>query len=309
MLNLLIFLGWLDIMYLKLENKSFLLSTTRNEIMYVFTNDDPSIMHDGYIEQTERVVGLQSNGFVVEKNEPVMPCPTMSFDEEKKNHKFLIRASSVSNLMTNAKEEGSMLSATAKSMIARMADEYCYQTPIIFSNKYTEKGIIVEDESIELYNTVHFDNLRKNQERRDNGFVTGEPDLIGDVYIVDIKSSYTLETFARERYNSKNEYQWQLRTYLWLFNKGVGWTAHTLVNTPEHIARYEAKATNFDHIPLQDRVIIGNLTERDTDYEEQIQEKWYHAKRHFWDIVEVFKNEGRRIPLDLVAKIRQGIDV
>lgn len=255
----------------------------------------------------ENIIGVKAE--VVENNDATSIDTNLSFDDEKKNHQFLIRASSVADLMGAAKGEGNMLSATAKSMVAKMADEYCYKTPILFANKYTEKGIMVEDESIELYNTVHFDNLSKNTERRNNGFITGEPDLIGDVYIVDIKSSYTLQTFARERYNSKNEYQWQLRSYLWLFEKSVGWTAHTLINTPEHLARYESEATNFDHIPIQDRVIIGNLTERDTDYEEQIQEKWYHAKRYFWDIVEIFRNEGRNIPRDLVVKIRQGVDV
>ena len=117
-----------------------------------------------------------------------------------------IRASSLAEIMTDPKGKDETLSVGAKTAITKQAKEFVYGYDEHFSSKYTEKGLLVEDRSIELLNSVLFTDFKKNTERKTNEWLTGEADIVSD-RIIDIKSSWSLTTFpclAAEGENKTN---------------------------------------------------------------------------------------------------------
>ena len=202
--------------------------------------------------------------------------------------------SSLDSIMTNGRSKTG-LSATAQQVIKDMVDSELYNTPLFISNKYLSKGIECEDDSIELFNNVFFKSLVKNTERITNDFITGECDLLDGDTIIDIKTSWNLKTFAKQR-NDTTCYEWQLRGYMWLYDKDKACTAHCLVDTPDDLCRFEQDIHKFGHVAEHDRVIIGNVIERDQELEQLIIEKWQACFEFRNELIEQFKKNGRELP-------------
>ena len=205
-----------------------------------------------------------------------------------------LRCSSLDSIMTNGRSKTG-LSATAQRVIKDMTNSELYHTPITISGKYLDKGIQCEDDSIELFNNVFFKSLVKNDKRLTNDYITGECDLIDGDTVIDIKTSWSLNTFAEQRYKTTS-YEWQLRGYMWLYDKDKACTAHCLVDTPKDLCKYENDVHEFSHIAQPDRVIIGNVIERDTALEQQIIEKWQACFEFRNELIEQFKKNGRELP-------------
>lgn len=196
---------------------------------------------------------------------------------------MLIRCSSLDNLMTKAKKAGE-LSDTAKGVVKKQAVESHFGTPLSFGNKYTKKGIECEQESIDLFNTVFFKNLVKNTERKANDYITGECDLIDNDTIIDIKTSWSIKTFA-DQLIIPTVYEWQLRGYMWLYDKPKACTVHCLVNTPTHLCKFDDEVHEFDHIPFTDRLIVGNVVYRDEKKEQELIEKINLAREYYNEVI------------------------
>ena len=205
-----------------------------------------------------------------------------------------LRCSSLDSIMTNGRSKTG-LSATAQSVIKDMVDSELYNTPLFISNKYLSKGIECEDDSIELFNNVFFKSLVKNDRRLTNDYITGECDLLDTGTVIDIKTSWSLKTFAEQR-RKATSYEWQLRGYMWLYDKDKACTAHCLVDTPKHLCMYEQDIHEFDHIAEHDRVIIGNIVERDAELEQQIIDKHELCTAYYLELIEQFKKNGRTLP-------------
>lgn len=184
------------------------------------------------------------------------------------------RASAIGKIMTEPKAKDEILSVGAKTELRAIAKEMVYGYDREFSSKYTEKGLRVEDDSIELFNTVHFGQYQKNTERRTNDWVTGECDIVGAEKIVDIKSSWSLETFpttADEAHDK--DYEYQGRVYMWLWDKPSFEVAFCLVNTPDDLVGYEPPEIHYvDHIDPALRVTTVRY-ERDPSIEERMKKK------------------------------------
>lgn len=209
---------------------------------------------------------------------------------------MIIRCSSLDDIMTASRSKSEPLSRTAKAVIEKMANEECYDTPFYADSKHMQKGRECEQQSIELFNLVYFKNLVKNKERKSNSYITGECDLIDDDAIIDIKTSWDLTTFAKQRF-FETSYEWQLRGYMWLYDKDKACTAHCAIDTPFELCRYENQDLHtFGHIAHQDRIIIGNVVYRDEAKEKLIIEKWQHCKAYFEDLLEQFQTKGRQLP-------------
>lgn len=205
-----------------------------------------------------------------------------------------LRCSSLDSIMTNGRSKTG-LSATAQSVIKDMVDSELYNTPLFISNKYLSKGIECEDDSIELFNNVFFKSLVKNDKRLTNDYITGECDLLDGDTVIDIKTSWSLKTFAEQR-RKATIYEWQLRGYMWLYDKDKACTAHCLVDTPTHLCRFETDTHEFGHIAEHDRVIIGNIVERDAELEQQIIDKYEQCLAYRNQLIEQFKKNGRTLP-------------
>ena len=149
-----------------------------------------------------------------------------------------IRSSALGKIMTNPRSKKETLSATCKTYIKELVKEDLFGYRTTIDSKYLTKGIDMEDTSIDLYNEVHGTLYLKNTERLSNEFITGECDINAEDKIIDIKSSWSLETFpaSPEDVNNK-DYEWQLRGYMMLYNKPKAELAYCMVSTPDYLLK------------------------------------------------------------------------
>ena len=203
-----------------------------------------------------------------------------------------IRASSLADIMTDPKGKDEILSVGAKTAITKQAKEYVYGYDEKFSSKYTEKGLLSEDRSIDLLNSVLFTEYKKNTERKTNDWLTGEADLVTPNQIIDIKSSWSLSTFPCLSAEGENKtYEWQLRAYMMLWDLDHAQIAYCLVSTPDHLIGFEDKALHqVDHIAPELRVTLVSY-KRDKALEDKIKLKVDEARKYYDKIVKQISDE------------------
>ena len=188
-----------------------------------------------------------------------------------------IRCSAIGKIMTNSRSKSEVLSKTCKSYLQELAIEEMYGIKKEFSSRYTDKGIAVERNSIDLIQLVSdFGFMYKNEEHFENDFLTGTPDVNTDNILLDVKSSYDATTFPWfEEEIPNKDYYYQLQGYMALCNKRKSVLAYCLVNTPFQIVEDEVRRAhwkehlideseelradvearhNFDHIPPEKRI-------------------------------------------------------
>lgn len=203
------------------------------------------------------------------------------------------RASSLSAIMSNGKD--SDLSVGAKTSIEKMAKQFVYGYDSQITSKYMDKGIEVENQSIDLLNMVMFTSYQKNTERRENNWISGECDIYTGDSIIDIKSSWSLETFpCLAEQGIETEYEWQLRAYMWLWDVDRAQIAYCLVSTPEHLIGYENRSIHIvDHINPELRVTFVDY-ERNKTLEDKIIEKVEKARKYYDQVVEKIARQHER---------------
>jgi hypothetical protein len=185
------------------------------------------------------------------------------------------------------------LSAGAKTYLEGIAKEFLYGYHEVVTGKYMDKGLIVENQSIDLYNSVHFTNYTKNTERRNDDYLTGECDIIvPGVKGIDIKSSWSLATFpATAAAGADKLYEWQCRGYMRLWNVPVWEVAYCMVNTPDELIKFEQEELHYvDHIDEALRVTVVRY-ERDMELESKIVTKVQAARRYLDRIVADIKRQ------------------
>lgn len=193
------------------------------------------------------------------------------------------RASSLADIMTDGKSEE--LSVGAKTTIIKLAKEFLYGYDERIDSKYLKKGIQCEDTSIELLNSVLGTTYTKNTERLTNDWITGEADIVDAAKIIDIKTSWSLSTFpVLPKQGEDKGYEWQLRAYMWLYDKPKASIAYCMVSTPQELIGYDdPQLHNVDHITPDLRVTFVEY-ERNAALEEKIKTK-VAAARVFYDQV------------------------
>lgn len=199
---------------------------------------------------------------------------------------FKFRASSLADIMTDPKNKGEVLSVGAKTAVEKMAKQFVYGYDEQISSKYMEKGLLVEDQSIALYNEVFFTNYAKNTERKTNDWITGECDIVALQKIIDIKSSWSLGTFpCIPEQGADKCYEWQGRAYMWLWDVDQFEVAYCLVNTPDELIGYEQPELHYvDHIAPELRVTRVQYT-RDKSLEDKIKQRVEDANLYFDAVV------------------------
>lgn len=154
--------------------------------------------------------------------------------------------------------KGPELTTGGKTALNKVLAEWIYGYRTDLYGDGVNKGIIVEDESIDLLNKFDRTSYKKNTEEFRNDYVTGTPDIIDHEkrLIIDIKSSYTADTFPLFKQKlSNSSYEWQVKTYAWLLGFWNAQVIYVLTNTPGHIVQRElyrfADAYGIIDIPEQ----------------------------------------------------------
>jgi hypothetical protein len=176
--------------------------------------------------------------------------------------------------MVSSRSKDGGLSETAKSYIKSIAkqDYFGYTTEL--NNKYVTKGIQCEEQSIELLNDVLFTNYEKNEVRKTTELLTGECDIYTPELIIDIKTSWSFDTFpATPSDINIKDYEYQLRGYMFLYNVERAALAYCMVNTPSDLIGYESEELHrVRDTPIQSLVTMLTI-ERDLELEQEMLER------------------------------------
>ena len=193
----------------------------------------------------------------------------------------MIRCSSIQAINTNPRTKSELWSETAKTAMMEQVRENLFGVRKSLDElKMIQKGIICEDAGIKLYNDVFLYDLKKlkSTDRRYNGIITGEPDLVAasSKKGVDIKVAWSLLTFplTAEACDSKG-YEWQARGYMCLFDLPVWEIAYCAIDTPEELLRdWDDRSIHIidSAIPLHHRITVARY-ERDLEIEKKMLEK------------------------------------
>lgn len=192
-----------------------------------------------------------------------------------------IRASSLGKIMTPSRGKTEILSETAKSYLNQIASEHVLDYYKVIDTKPMKKGKQCEQDSIDLVNSFLFENYEKNSERKENEFLTGECDIFTGNSVIDIKTSWDKSTFPLLPDEGQNDdYEWQLRAYMILWDVDSAMLAYCLVNTPDELTTYEQQDLHYvDDVKSALRITFINY-ERDKELEEKIIEKCIAAQEY-----------------------------
>lgn len=132
-----------------------------------------------------------------------------------------------------------VLSTGAKSYIRELALEDKFGIKLSVSNKYVDKGNLQEQMSIELAEKLlDCGALFKNEQKFENDYVQGTPDVITDKIVIDVKTSWSKETYFKHYFEKEIDnkiYEWQLKAYMWLTGKTSSYLSYCLVPTDERL--------------------------------------------------------------------------
>lgn len=205
-----------------------------------------------------------------------------------------IRCSSLGKIMTSSRKKGEVLSQTAKSYIRDIAKQDFYGYNSELDNKYLDKGNQCEQDSIDLYNAVHLTDHEKNTERISNEFLTGECDIDTGESIIDIKTSWSLETFPATTDEAHDKsYEWQVRGYMMLYNRMSASVSFCMVSTPNELLKDwdNHSIHKVDHIDPHFRITVCEY-ERDFEIEKDIEEKCEFALQYYYDYIAELNNKN-----------------
>lgn len=215
---------------------------------------------------------------------------------------FKMRCSALGALFTEPRAKSELISATLKTHLNDWYLEKKYGVRTEIRSRYTDKGIQLEDEAIREYNKLFGTNHFKNDEFFEDDFIQGTPDIVSDDEVLDIKCSFSLDSFPilEKKMNNKNYYA-QLQGYMRLTGKSKAKLVYVLLDTPEDIIVREAKgimykeklpddfldilieevreAHTYSHIPIKDRIKIFEVL-RDEDMINNIDQKVIFSREY-----------------------------
>jgi len=157
---------------------------------------------------------------------------------------FECRCSGIGQIMTNPKKKTDILSVTCLSYVHKWikSQPEFYNRDTNFRSKYTSKGNFCESESIKLAADYYgWGNVEKNEERKSNGYLSGEADIVLPGSIEDIKNSWSQDTFPLFSTEIPIDgYGYQGQGYMELWDKPKFGLIYTLMDAPERLVLSEA---------------------------------------------------------------------
>ena len=208
---------------------------------------------------------------------------------------LIVRCSSLHLMMTSPTSD--KLPETTKTWLKKLAKESVFGYRPVLETPQMTKGTDYEFISLELLNKVNFTNWEKNEKRITNDWLSGEPDVVLDDEIPDVKTSWSLETFPafKEDANKsvkKSGYEWQLRGYMLLFEKPKSSIRYAMISTPESLLKdWEDRSIHkVDHIPPSQRV-SSVFFERDLNVESKMKSRYELCNEYYQERINELKNK------------------
>jgi len=146
---------------------------------------------------------------------------------------YKFHPSSLGLIMTESRVKGDTLGETAKAHLVECYVRHVYGRQKDVTNAYIEKGLMAEEDSLDLYTLVKDKLFVKNTEYFTNDWLTGTPDIVEPDTITDIKTSWDIFTFYAQTVKAiDKKYWWQLQAYMDLTGANHAKLVYCLVNTP-----------------------------------------------------------------------------
>lgn len=191
----------------------------------------------------------------------------------------------------NPETAGDVLSKTARTRVQEAYLRKNFGIKKDISNKYIDKGVEQEDESIKLFAKVSgIFGVTKNKEYFKNDHFIGTPDIITEDAIIDVKTAWSGDTYPWFDTELPNkDYLYQVLSYMDLTGKRKGYVAYCLTNASEGMIQDEIRRSvwrkklidptdeqllkvedevrgqmEFDHVPDRLRVKIFEIEYNET---------------------------------------------
>ncbi len=220
-----------------------------------------------------------------------------------------IRCSAIGMLMTEPVEKEAKLrgelSKTAKNDLVEAYIRGKYDREKDITTKQMQKGIEQEQQGIDMLSKFYDRKMEKNQERFENDFICGHPDIIREDigHIHDVKLSWDIWTFLDNVIQPLNKHYFgQLQGYMALTGAKTGEINYVLVDADQKFIEDEKRkllyrmnvVTDLDpnyieaaagvevnmiypDIPLSEKILTFQV-ERDEDYIQQVYKKVEKAR-------------------------------
>lgn len=182
---------------------------------------------------------------------------------------FKIRASAVSQIMTNPRSKSETLSQTCKSYLEQWVKEQIYGVKKEIKSKYLTKGTDVESIAMDYYaEERQLGFVLPNTEYFSDNFCQGTPDLLLKDSVLEFKSSWDCFTFPLFDTEPDKNYEMQVQIYMHLTGRKKGKLIYTLQNTPDELVWDEPK--DYSNIASKYRI-----KEFDIEYDPEFIESVY----------------------------------
>ncbi|MGX2968684.1 translocation protein TolB precursor [Ursidibacter sp. B-7004-1] len=216
-----------------------------------------------------------------------------------KMYQLKVRCSSLHKIIgepkSKADREAGKLTDTAKATIREIAKFDLFGYNAFDGNKFTQKGNDLEEQAIKLSGFTRGLALKKNTERRENDFISGECDIYvpSRKLIIDTKCSWDIGTHPffsdeAEEKAKKAGYDVQMQGYMWLWDCEEAQIDFVLFPTPLNlISAYEDGSKLIDlveQIPQNKRITTVTI-KRDEQLIAKIQERVSVASKYYDQLI------------------------
>jgi len=196
------------------------------------------------------------------------------------------------------------LSVGAKTYIREKAFEDKYGIVNNIENKYLDKGILCENEAIQLAGTVlGWEDFEVDCDYVENDFICGTPDVLGSDWLADIKCAWDIKTFFKHQFEThivNSLYYHQLQAYMFLTGRKVAYLVYCLINTPQHLFEKELENVKWRVRDNTDKIDLDSETE-DAIYEELF-------NKHHFDFIDDSKRvKSFKVEYEGDAKIKEKV--
>lgn len=151
---------------------------------------------------------------------------------------FKIRCSAISDIMG---VKG--LGKTGETYLHTWYKEQIYSRRKEFTSKYTDKGLLMEDDAIDLIaEHLGLGMIFKNDTYYTNDWLQGTPDITLKDCVIDVKNSWDCFSFPLLHTVCPNEdYWWQMQGYMELTGTTKAKLIYCLMDAPASIIEQEAR--------------------------------------------------------------------
>ncbi|MBN6075753.1 translocation protein TolB precursor [Aggregatibacter actinomycetemcomitans] len=210
-------------------------------------------------------------------------------------YRMKARCSMLSRLITEPKNKSDKISQSAKSAVREIAklDLFGYQA--FDGNKFTEKGLQLEEQAIKLSSLSRGLVLKKNTKRRENDWITGECDIYvpSRKLIIDTKCTWDIGTHPffkdeAEEKAKKQGYDVQMQGYMWLWGCDEAHIDFCLFPTPIDVIKPWGNAEKLidlvDQIPQKKRLTTVTI-KRNESIIEKIKQRVEAAQDYYQELI------------------------